>query len=78
MKRVAAMEDTAKISLDLKEAVRHLAENVAILHQAVVKMATQRNEAMPGSVRVMILVPSVFVTLSTLVWLYEHAGPMFK
>jgi hypothetical protein len=78
MKRVGEMEDAAKITTDLKEAVRHLAENVAILHQAVVKMTAQRNEAMPGSVRVMILIPSVFITLSTLVWLFEHAGPMFK
>jgi hypothetical protein len=69
-----AMEDTAKISADLKDAVRHLAENVTELHQIVKKMASQRNDVMPLGVRMAIIVPSSLVTAVSLVWLYEHTA----
>lgn len=76
--RMKAMEDTAKISLDLKEAVKNLSDNVAALHQAVVKMAAERNNSMPISVRVFIAVPSLLITVATLVWLHEHAGALLN
>jgi len=78
MNRVKALEDSARLSTELKEAVRHLSENVAALHQAVVKMAAQRNEAMPQSVRIAVIVPSLLVTAASCVWLLEHTTHFMK
>lgn len=78
MKRMKALEDSARLTTDLKETLRHLSDNVAALHQAVVEVSTRRNEAMPWSVRWAIWTPSVLVTIASCVWLAGHLAQMAK
>lgn len=78
LKRVGALEVAAKSSAELRETLLHLSDNVAALHQAVVKLSCQRNESMPTSVRIAIAVPSVIVTMASSVWLIEQMARLLK
>lgn len=78
MRRMSALEDAAKLTSELKQTLRHLSDNVAALHQAVVQISAQRSEAMPRSVRWAIWVPSVLVSAVSGIWLLEHAARLIK
>lgn len=78
MDRMRAMEEAAKTSSDLKDAVKHLAENVAILHQTVVRMAAEQKEAVPKSVKVAVFIPSVLLSVASIVWMMERVVDMIK
>jgi hypothetical protein len=77
-KRLETAENTIKITLDLKDAVRNLSDNVANLHQTVVRISHERNQSMPAGVRLSIYAPSILVTIATAMWIYENIGAVLR
>lgn len=75
--RLKTMEDAVKITADLKDAVRNLTDNVAKLHQAVINLSHERNNSMPASVRISIMIPSFLVSVSCALWIYGQMSALF-
>ena len=73
-KRLEMAEEATKITQDLKDAVRNLSDNVADLHQAVIRISHERNRSMPTGVRLSIYAPSILVTVATAMWIYGNIG----
>lgn len=79
MERMKAIEEAIKVATDLKEAVINLTDNVAELHQAVMQMSIQqKSENMSASIRAFIIVPSILVSVSSILWIFERINILVK
>jgi hypothetical protein len=77
--RMKAIEDvTTKAVSDLRGAVMDMVSDVSELHQTVVRTIADKTAVMPTSVRVMIAIPSVLVSICSVIWLAEQIHAFMK
>lgn len=55
-----------------------MASDVSSLHIVIQKAIADKNAVMPTSVRAMIAVPSVLVSVVSVIWLFEHVTAFFR